>query len=118
MRLDPIKATEAIQEKYLDYLETTFALNDLKLHQQLVAALNKPGRFVKGPILEATPPFETGSTLREIIEEGVLSSEFAKLGADELPLERELYIHQEMAIRKLVLDRRNIICLLYTLIHI
>lgn len=109
MSLDPIKATEAIQEKYLDYLETTFALNDLKLHQQLVAELNKPGRFVKGPILEATPPFETGSTLREIIEEGVLSSEFAKLGADELPLERELYIHQEMAIRKLVLDRRNII---------
>ena len=50
MGLDPIKATDAIQEKYLDYLETTFALNDLKLHQQFVAELNEPGRFVKGPI--------------------------------------------------------------------
>ena len=91
MSLDPLKATKAIEEKYLDYLETTFALNDNELHQQLVVELKKPGRFSKGPILEATPPFETGNSLLILIKEGLLSNEFTKLQVDELPLERDLY---------------------------
>ena len=93
----------------MDYLETTFALNDNELHQELVVELKKPGRFSKGPILEATPPFETGNSLMKLIKKGLLSNEFTKLQVNELPLERELYIHQEEAIRKLVQDRRNII---------
>lgn len=109
MSLDPLKATSAIEEKYLDYLETTFALNDSELHQELVSELKKPGRFSKGPILEVTPPFETGNTLLKLINEGLLSNEFTKLQVNELPLERKLYIHQEIAIRKLIQDRRNII---------
>ncbi|HQA50220.1 MAG TPA: DEAD/DEAH box helicase [Syntrophomonadaceae bacterium] len=109
MSLDPLKATAAIKEKYLDYLETTFALNDRELHQKLVDELKEPGRFSKGPILEATPPFETGRSLLDLIKEGLLSQEFTRLKVNELPLERELYIHQEEAIRKLVQDRRNII---------
>ncbi|HBC29702.1 MAG TPA: DEAD/DEAH box helicase, partial [Clostridiales bacterium] len=109
MSLDPLKATAAIEEKYLDYLETTFALNDQQLHQDLVAELKKSGRFSKGPILEATPPFETGNSLMNLINEGLLSQEFTRLKVEELPLERELYVHQEKAIRKLVRDKRNII---------
>ncbi len=109
MSLDPLQATEAIEEKYLDYLKTTFALNDYELHQRFVEELGKPGRFSKGPILEATPPFETGSSLLDLIKEGLLSQEFTRLQVNELPLERMLYIHQEKAIRKLVQDNRNII---------
>ncbi len=45
----------------------------------------------------------------KLIKEGLLSNEFTKLQVNELPLERDLYIHQEVAIRKLVQDRRNII---------
>ena len=109
MSLDPLRATAAIEEKYLDYLETTFALSNSELHQNLVGELKKTGRFSKGPILEATPPFETGSSLQDLIEEDLLSSEFANLRAKELPLEQELYIHQEKAIRKLVQNKRNVI---------
>lgn len=109
MSLDPLKATAAIEEKYLDYLETTFALNDHELQRQFIEELRKPGRFSKGPILEATPPFETGKSLMRLIDEGLLSTEFTRLQVRELPLERELYIHQEKAIRKLVQERRNII---------
>lgn len=109
MGLDPLQVTEAIEEKYLDYLETTFALSDRELHQRFVEELGKTGRFSKGPILEATPPFETGSSLLDLIKEGLLSQEFTKLQVSELPLERALYIHQEKAIRKLVQDNRNII---------
>ncbi|NLJ81145.1 MAG: DEAD/DEAH box helicase [Firmicutes bacterium] len=109
MSLDPLKATDAIEEKYLDYLGTTFALNDHELHQKLVKELKKSGRFSKGPILEATPPFEIGSSLLDLIKEDLLSPEFTKLRANELPLGRPLYIHQEIAIRKLIQDNRNII---------
>lgn len=44
-----------------------------------------------------------------LIEQGVLSPEFRKLCTPELPLDRNLYMHQEIAIRKLVEDKRNII---------
>jgi superfamily II DNA or RNA helicase len=47
--------------------------------------------------------------LLKLIKEGLLSNEFTKLQVNELPLKRDLYIHQEVAIRKLVQDRRNII---------
>ncbi len=109
MSLEPLRATKAIEGRYLDYLKTTFALSDAELQREFIAELKKPGRFVKGPILEATPPFQTGSSLRDLIAEGLLSEEFTKLKADDLPLDRGLYIHQEIAIRKLVADRRNIV---------
>ena len=109
MNLDPLVATAAIKEKYLDYLETTFALSDEELQRELVAELKKPGRFGKGPILEATPPFAQGGTLRDLIEEGILSREFTKLQTEVLPLKRKLYIHQEEAIRKLVQGQRNVV---------
>ena len=59
--------------------------------------------------MEATPPFENGASLRQLIQESVLSSEFEKLNTDELPLDRLLYRHQEIAIRKIVKDGRNLI---------
>lgn len=109
MGLDPLKATDSIVRRYLDYLETTFAFNDAKLHEQLSEELKKTEKFARGPILEATPPFENGNSVNFLIEEGVLSREFRKLNTSELPLDRNLYLHQEIAIRKLVEGRRNII---------
>ncbi|HHW03031.1 MAG TPA: DEAD/DEAH box helicase [Thermoanaerobacterales bacterium] len=109
MSLDPLKATDAIVKRYLDYLETTFAFNNKDLQKQLTEELRKQGKFFKGPILEATPPFENGHSINFLIEQGVLSPEFRKLCTPELPLDRNLYMHQEIAIRKLVEERRNII---------
>lgn len=109
MTLNPLKATEAIVGKYLDYLETTFALNDPNLHSCLQRELRQPGKLSRGPILEATPPFETGASIDDLISEGVLSTEFKELQVPELPTERKLYTHQEAAIRKLVQGKRNVI---------
>ena len=85
MGLDPLKATDAIVNRYLDYLETTFAFNDMGLHKQLVDELRKPEKFARGPILEATPLFESGNPVNFLIEQGVLSPEFRKLCTPELP---------------------------------
>ena len=58
MSLEPLRATKAIEGRYLDYLKTTFALSDAELQREFIAELKKPGRFVKGPILEATHLFK------------------------------------------------------------
>jgi ATP-dependent helicase YprA (DUF1998 family) len=109
MALEPLQATDAVVGKYLDYLETTFAFKDIELRQQLARELRKPGKFAKGPILEATPPFRSGSSIEELIDKEVLSAEFRKLQTLALPLERPLYLHQEVAIRKIVGNNRNLI---------
>ncbi|MCK4470446.1 MAG: DEAD/DEAH box helicase, partial [Anaerolineae bacterium] len=109
MSLDPIQTTQAITESYLNYLSTTFRLRDVELQRQFDEALRIPGKFVKGPILEATPPFETKSTIEALIREGVLSPRFRALRSEKLPLDRPLYQHQEEAIRKAVLYNRNIV---------
>jgi len=108
-RLDPIKTTNAVVNRYLDYLATTFSFNDDNLKEQFKKELEEFEGFVKGPILEATPPFESGKSINSLIEEGILSREFYRLSTGELPLERNLYVHQEIAIRKLVSDKRNLI---------
>ncbi|MFQ5905993.1 MAG: DEAD/DEAH box helicase, partial [bacterium] len=109
MSLDPIQTTQAITESYLNYLSTTFRLGDMELQRQFDEALRTPDKFVKGPILEATPPFEAGSTIDALIQEGVLSPHFRALRSEKLPLDRPLYQHQEEAIRKVVLHDRSIV---------
>ena len=75
MPLDPIKATQTITDSYLNYLSTTFRFKDLDLQKQFEQSLRAPDKFVKGPILEATPPFKNSSTLEELIEfENLVSS--------------------------------------------
>jgi hypothetical protein len=107
--IDPIKATEAINRRYLNYLATTFYLNDDQLRQAFHEELHRPGRFVKGPILEATPPFMEGATLQDFINDGILSGSFSKLESESLPLKRPLYRHQETAIRKIIAENRNVV---------
>jgi len=109
MSLDPIQTTQAITENYLNYLSTTFRLKDVELQRQFDETLRIPGKFVKGPILEATPPFEAGSTIEALIQEGMLSPRFRALRSEKLPLDRPLYQHQEETIRKAVLHDRNIV---------
>jgi ATP-dependent helicase YprA (DUF1998 family)/ribosomal protein S14 len=109
MSLDPIKSTNEIVGKYIDYLATTFSLKDSELQTQLVNKFHKRNKFSKGPILEATPPFIKGCSIRDLIKENILSEEFYDLKAEELPLERTLYLHQEQAIRKIIDKDRNIV---------
>ncbi|HKZ41528.1 MAG TPA: DEAD/DEAH box helicase, partial [Candidatus Hodarchaeales archaeon] len=109
MSLDPIKTTQAITDSYLNYLSTTFRLKDSDLQRQFEQSLRIPDKFVNGPILEATPPFETSATIEELIESGSLSPRFRDLNTKRLPLDRPLYYHQQQAIEKSVQYRRNIV---------
>lgn len=107
MSLNPVLTSQKVFERYVSYITTTFMLKDKTLNQQIDSALNEKSRFSKGPIIEATPPFETGKSLRQLMDEGVLTNAFADLQSTSLPVDRSLYLHQEQTIRKICHEKRN-----------
>ncbi|GAA1569882.1 DEAD/DEAH box helicase [Dactylosporangium maewongense] len=108
--VDPLATTSAIRDAYQRYLHTLLEPRD----PQLAAALNQAIQreitegVVKGPLLEASPPYATGATLRELVDEGVLHQRFTDLGSG-VPLDRPLYRHQESAIRKVEAARNLVV---------
>ncbi len=108
MSLNPLKTTQSISQRYMRYLQTTFQINEPDLAALFKATIEEH-EFVKGPILEATPPFKKGCTIRQLIDEGILSPRFESLNQNLLPLDRPLYLHQERAIRRAVGEERNLV---------
>ncbi len=107
MSIHPIRTSNAVAEAYYGYLETTFELADGRFRRQFHDKLREGGRLVDGPIVQSTAPFRRGSTLTQLLEEGVLSPLFARYPSHVV--ERSLYRHQETAVRKMVCERRNIV---------
>ena len=108
-QLHPLLTTELIRDSYLRYLKTISPFQDQDLRDQFWRALETPDLLVKGPLLEASPPFESGRSIEGLIEAGVLHPEFRTLCSEALPLERPLYLHQEQSIEKVVRDGRNVV---------
>jgi len=109
MGLNPLETSKHIFDRYKRYISTSLKFNDEDLNNQLKELLEETYRFSKGPIIEATPSYKTGRTIIDLIGEGVLTSEFRNFKSPALPLERNLYMHQEKAIRKVCKENKNII---------
>ncbi|HHW17876.1 MAG TPA: DEAD/DEAH box helicase [Firmicutes bacterium] len=109
MPLNPIIGSRAIKDSYISYLKTTFPIKDPDLQAQFIDLISEPERLVKGPILEAVPPFEVTVSVEDLVKEGVLSPLLMQIPETELPKKRPLYWHQEQAIRKAVTLRRNLV---------
>ncbi|MFL0176824.1 DEAD/DEAH box helicase [Mycobacterium sp. SMC-13] len=107
-RLDPLETAKQIEGSYKRYLKTLLAPRDEQLAAAFDAEIDASTLLTKGPILEMTPPYETGATCRQLIEQGVLHPNFARL-EPSFPLDRSLYIHQETAIRKFVAGRNLVV---------
>jgi hypothetical protein len=106
--LDALAASELITATYRRYLRSLLPIRDEHIAAALNEQITNSPMLTKGPLLEVTPPYAPGATLRELINEGVLSDAFAGLASPELPLDRTLYRHQEQAIRKAA-QRRNLV---------
>lgn len=106
--IDAISASKQIKETYRRYLKSLISVRDAKLNAALIKELSNNTILEKGPYLEATPPYRPGSSIRSLIDEGVLSRSFQELTSTHLPLDRPLYSHQEKSIRK-VSSGRNVI---------
>jgi ATP-dependent helicase YprA (DUF1998 family) len=108
--LDAVAVSDRIRDTYLRYLRTLLPLRDTQLRSALHRALADRATLVKGPLLEATPPYASGASLRALIDDGTLSSWFERLQhASGVPLDRPLYQHQEEAIRRAVTGRNLVV---------
>jgi len=96
--LDPISLAKTIEERYKNYLKTTFFFKDPLLRKSFEEALNT-GHLCKGPYLEATPPFKKGQTPRTFFP-SLLGTQPDEGFLDAVHGDRSLYHHQEEAISK------------------
>lgn len=98
MPLNIIEASKIINEKYKDYLKTIFKIKDPEYNKKFLDKLNAIDSFSKGPFLDVVDSFSKGLSVKELIDENVLSSDFKYID----PLyNRTLYKHQELALRKI-----------------
>jgi len=107
--IHPLQATQRIRDDYARYLRTIYFFREEDLRRQFWEALDSPNFLVRGPILEAAPPFYHGRSVAKLIDAGVLHRDFRQLCSDALPLERPLYLHQDQAIEKVAAQQRNVV---------
>ncbi|MFT8312724.1 MAG: DEAD/DEAH box helicase [Clostridium sp.] len=108
MSMNPVKTTKYINSKYTEYLKSILTVKDNVIREKAISKIKKENKFIKGPFIEITPPFQTGKSIKELIDEGILSIEFKEINKS-LDNDRSLYKHQEVAIRKIVNDSKNLI---------
>ncbi|KAF0842581.1 DEAD/DEAH box helicase [Nocardia caishijiensis] len=107
-RLDPLAASADIEAGYKRYLKTLLAPRDPALASAFDQAVDETSLLTKGPMLELTPPYAPGASLRSLISEGVLHPGFTEFGTT-VDLDRPLYLHQETAVRKVVSGRNLVV---------
>jgi ATP-dependent helicase YprA (DUF1998 family) len=107
--VDAIATSAALSATYRRYLRSLLPVRDEALAAALADCIDASPLLTKGPLLEATPPYATGASLRELIGESVLDPAFARLGGPALPLDRPLYAHQEQALRKAAAGRNLVV---------
>ncbi|MEE5990924.1 MAG: hypothetical protein V3G41_09620, partial [Lachnospiraceae bacterium] len=94
MQFSPIQSSEVITSKYKRYLKTIFKIKDPDYEKQFLTELDKKSLLAKGPYLDVVDSFKKGKSLRALIEEGVVPKNMEKLN---FPLDRPMYLHQEMS---------------------
>lgn len=101
--MNPIALFQEIEQSYREYLETTFHFRDSQLQQSFSAALSAQ-YLSNGPFIEAIPNFLAGQTPDKFFPE-LLHTNLEEAFLSALNGSRNLYDHQEMAIRKIFANR-------------
>ena len=112
--MNPIEMVEKLRSAYVNYLQSTIPVADAApaIGQMLASNLQREGELFKGPYVEMALPNVSGSSITQLMAEGVAHQNFSQLNQVELPLDRPLYAHQELAFRHLAENNRNIIGLI------
>jgi ATP-dependent helicase YprA (DUF1998 family) len=103
--LNPIDAAAQPRQNLIRYLLTAYPLRDPHLRYGFKQLLEKLGNISQYPYLEGAQPYRPASTIQQLVDEGVLHPEMARLFNPTRPL----YQHQEAAIRAVVQQQENIV---------
>lgn len=107
--IDPLSTAARVSTSYERYLTSILPVQEPRMRAALSEAIRDYGAVTKGPYLEASPPYEAGATIQDLVTEGVLSPEILALSSAALPADRPLYRHQEQAIRKAAAGRSLVV---------
>ncbi len=105
-KLNPIERSKYIDERYKEYLRSSFKFGKAELQSLFEQQLEKEKLF-KGPYVDMSFPFQRGHNLNYLINEGVVCRSFKKL--NDINFTRPLYSHQEEAIKLIKSGRSAII---------
>ncbi len=93
-----IDAAKNITAQYKRYLRTMFDIADPDYRKQFREQLESSLSLAKGPYLDVTNSFRKGRSVKQLIEDGILSKDFEHIASlYKIP---GLYAHQEKAILK------------------
>ncbi|MGV0627789.1 DEAD/DEAH box helicase [Mycolicibacter minnesotensis] len=104
--LDALAVGQQIDETYKRYLKTLLSPHDPELARAFDAEVDGSRLLTKGPLLELTPPYARGSSINQLIDQGLLNPGLRRIN---FPADQPLYIHQESAIRKVVSGRNLVV---------
>jgi len=116
--MNAIQIAETLKSNFIRYLLTTFNVgrNERELADTLRRGFEAPGALFRGPFLELNPPYATECTLRDLANEKVVHPDLCRFREDILPAkdrplppDRPLYTHQVKAIRKIIVEGRNVV---------
>ena len=95
-----------ICNRYENYLKTSFFFNDPELRASFQAALQQDGNLLKGPYPEPNREFKAGISARALAQECFRNESKGLLPA---LIDRQLYVHQERAVRTTYIEGRNVV---------
>ncbi|MDF2821185.1 MAG: box helicase [Clostridiales bacterium] len=105
-KLNSIERSKYINDRYKEYLRSSFQFGNGKLQKLFEEQLNREVLF-KGPYVDLNLPFQRGKCLNELMDEGAVCRSFSRLG--DINFDRPLYSHQEESIRRIGAGRSAII---------
>lgn len=91
-KLNPIERSQYIDDKYKEFLKSSFEFGKSHLQKLFIEQLEKEKLF-KGPYVDLNFPFQRGKNLETLIEEGLVCKLFKRL--NDINFTRPLYSHQE-----------------------
>lgn len=110
-RLDAVQTFNHLREAYFRYYDTPFGLADQRLQEERRDLLDRDGGVYRQPLLEVRPEYSTtGHDLTASVAAAGAAPELAEFAATGLiPPGRQLYRHQEEALREGVTPGRNMV---------
>lgn len=103
--MNPIYLTQRLKGALIRYLLTTFDVNrdgeNAALHARMRATAEADSALVTGPFLELTEPYETGLSIRQLVEAGTLSPKMLSVQKPPIPFDATLYQHQQRATERI-----------------
>ena len=108
MLMNPIEASKNIRNEFIDYIASTFPIADSEYAKKFKEALKKENFIAKGPFLEIMSSYEVSKSIRDLVNEGILSKGFNSFSKEEIDLDRKLYSHQVKSILK-INEEKNLV---------